>query len=261
MSKVLTAQAVAKMRVSGNLPREIPDAAAPGLYLIIYPSGKKSWALRFRRPDRRTAKIVLGSVSTINDANRDPNPVIGGHLTLAGARRLVGALKHNIAMGKDPAADHQAEKRNIALSAADTFAAAANDFVLQHAKKNTRLWQKQARLLGLREVNEDLELIHKGLAERWRNKPLSEIDPDTMFRLHRRGPPQGCARSGAYQPKGIRAAGAGRIRSPIKDVQLACGEAARQRQPAGRAETPCHLQAPRSGINRRGGGCVLAGDR
>ena len=86
-------------------------------------------------------------------------------------------------MGRDPAADHQAEKRNIALSAADTFAAAASDFVLQHAKKNTRLWQKQARLLGLREVNENLELIHKGLAERWRNKPLSEIDADTVFQF------------------------------------------------------------------------------
>ena len=67
MGKILTAQAVTRMKASGSLPREVADAAAPGLYLVIYPSGKKSWALRFRRPDRRTAKLVLGSVNAVGD--------------------------------------------------------------------------------------------------------------------------------------------------------------------------------------------------
>src|SRR5262245_36966355 len=126
MSKVLTAQAVAKLRAT-HVCREVPDAGAPGLYLIIYVSGKKSWALRFRRPgDRRPAKLVLGSVSTAADATRDPEPVVGGHLTLAAARRLVAALKHQIASGRDPAAAHQAEKQQ--LISADTFAGAATDF-------------------------------------------------------------------------------------------------------------------------------------
>jgi hypothetical protein len=183
MAKVLTAQAVARMKAYGNLPREIADAAAPGLYLVIYPSGKRSWALRFRRPDRRTAKLVLGSVSLVGDGGRDPDPVVGGHLTLAAARRLTAALKHRIAMGKDPAADHQAERRSIALSAADTFAVAAHDFIIQHAKRKTRRWVEQARLLGLKETDERLEPINGGLVMRWRNKPLSEIDTDTVFRL------------------------------------------------------------------------------
>jgi integrase len=171
------------MKAGGSLPREIADAAAPGLFLVIYPSGKKSWALRFRRPDRRTAKLVLGSVSLVGDGGRDPDPVVGGHLTLAVARRLAGALKHQIAMGRDPAAEHQAEQRSIALSAADTFAAAASDFILLYAKKKTRRWVEQARLLGLKKTDDGLEPIHGGLAMRWRNKPLSEIDADTMFRL------------------------------------------------------------------------------
>jgi integrase len=183
MAKVLTAQAVKRMKASGRLPREIPDAAAPGLFLVIYPSGRKSWALRFRRPDRRTAKLVLGSVSFVGDGARDPDPVIGGQLTLAAARRLVGALKHQIAMGKDPAAEYQAEQRSIGLSAADTFPAAACDFILQHAKRKTRRWIAQARLLGLRERDKGLEPIDGGLAMRWRNKPLSEVDTDTVFRL------------------------------------------------------------------------------
>jgi integrase len=183
VSKPLTAQAVAKMKATGDLPREVADTSAPGLYLVIYPSGKKSWALRFRRPDRRTAKLVLGSVNLIGDARRDPDPVVGGHLTLAAARRLVAALKHQIAMGKDPSAIYQAERRSIAMSAADSFAVAACDFISQHAQKNTRRWQEQARVLGLRKTDEGLEPIDGGLAMRWRDKPLAEIDTDTVFRL------------------------------------------------------------------------------
>jgi integrase len=152
--------------------------------LVVYPSGRKSWALRFRRPDRRTAKLVLGSVSTAADNKSDPDPVVGGHLTLAAARRLAGALRHQIAIGQDPAANHQHEKRSVALAAENTFAAAATDFILQHAKKNTRRWQVQARLLGLRPTaTMELELIPKGLAARWKDRPLAEIDADTVFRL------------------------------------------------------------------------------
>ena len=184
MAKVLTAQAVSKMKCTSALPLEVADAQAPGLYLVIYPSGKKSWALRFRRPDRRPAKLVLGSVSTVADDKRDPDPVVGGHLTLAAARRLAGALKHQIATGKDPAAEIQSERRTVALSAANTFLAAAVDFITQHAKKKTRRWQGQARLLGLRESDGDqLELVAKGLAARWRDRPLTEIDTDEVFRL------------------------------------------------------------------------------
>jgi hypothetical protein len=54
---------------------------------------------------------------------------------------------------------------------------------LQHAKKKTRRWIAQARLLGLKEKDDGLEPIDGGLAMRWRNKPLSEIDTDTVFRL------------------------------------------------------------------------------
>nr|WP_312014382.1 tyrosine-type recombinase/integrase [Bradyrhizobium sp. AUGA SZCCT0283] len=160
------------------------DSSVPGLYLVIYPSGKKSWALRFRRPaDRRTSKLVLGSVSTVADDRRDPDPVVGGHLTLAGARRLAALLKHEIATGRDVAAEAQAKKRSVALLAENTFSVAAADFITQHAKKKTRRWQEQAKLLGLREVDGKLELIERGLAARWQDKPLGEIDADLAFRL------------------------------------------------------------------------------
>ena len=58
---ILTAASVKKYHASAKR-REIPDARASGLYLLIQakPSGAKSWALRFRRPDGRPAKLTLG---------------------------------------------------------------------------------------------------------------------------------------------------------------------------------------------------------
>jgi hypothetical protein len=61
MAKVLTSAAVEKY-IGGDKRREIADAKASGLYLVIQPSGQKSWALRFRRPNGRPAKLTLGSV-------------------------------------------------------------------------------------------------------------------------------------------------------------------------------------------------------
>jgi integrase len=177
MSKPLTAAAIEKTR-PGKDRREIPDGGCRGLYLIVQPSGAKSWALRFRRPSGKPAKLVLGSVYAA--APKEPNtvPAIGGHLTLAAAHRLVTELRHQIAQGRDPAATHLAEKQHrriAAIEAAEnTFAAAAKDWIEQDASKNTRRWQEQARLLGLEP--DSLTFIPKGLAERWAERPVVDVD-------------------------------------------------------------------------------------
>jgi len=178
VAKILTAAAIAKMS-SGKSLREIPDGSAAGLYLLIHPSNKKVWALRYRRPaDQRPAKLTLGTVFT--DGNSEPNvaPVIGGHLTLAGARRLVAELKHEIALGRDPGTVHIAKKRNVTTT--ETFTTAARDFIDQHAKKNTRRWWETARVLGF---DKSGEIINRSLASRWHDKPLAEVDEDALFRV------------------------------------------------------------------------------
>jgi hypothetical protein len=71
----LTAAAVAKL-LPDKKRREIPDAGSPGLRLVIQPSGAKSWALRFRRPDGRTGKLTLGPFDPMSELEGDP--VIGG---------------------------------------------------------------------------------------------------------------------------------------------------------------------------------------
>jgi integrase len=175
---VLSTVAVASYK-PGNVRREIPDGGCPGLHLIVQPSGAKSWALRYRRPDKRTAKLAIGSVFE-KDGDKEPSvtPTIGGHLTLAGARRLVAELRHEIAQGRDPGAAHMVEKiqrQNKTLElAANTFEAAARDFIEQHARKKTRRWQEQARLLGLRP--NDMTPFPKGLVARWGKRSISAID-------------------------------------------------------------------------------------
>jgi integrase len=66
--------------------REIPDRISQ-VYLIVQPSGAKSWAVRYRL-DRREKKLTLGSY-----------PKIG----LAAARDLARKAHEDVAGGKDPA--------------------------------------------------------------------------------------------------------------------------------------------------------------
>src|SRR5262249_4181115 len=65
---------------------EIPDAVLPGLYLIVQPTGAKSWAVRYRI-GRRTCKLTL--------TGRYPV------LSLAKAREAARAALESVSAGKD----------------------------------------------------------------------------------------------------------------------------------------------------------------
>ena len=175
MPKTLTAIAVKNYR-PGKGRREISDGGCPGLHLVIQTSGHRSWALRFRRPSGRTAKLTLGPVDLSGEAEGEP--VIGQPLTLASARKLAAEVHRQRAMGRDVVADNDAAKRRQKFAqvtrAKNTFGGAARDFIEGHAKKKTRRWQEQARMLGLQP--EGLEFIRGGLADRWADKPVAEID-------------------------------------------------------------------------------------
>jgi integrase len=187
MAKTLTALTVKNHR-AGKERREIRDGGCPGLYLVVQAvSGHKSWAMRFRRPDGRPAKLTLGSVYAKDkqDKTPDPEPVIGGHLTLAAARALAAEVNRRRAMGIDVVADRDADRRRRRSEhetrARSTFAAAARDFVEGHAMKKTRRWKETARLLGLRPMPDGLGLIPKGLAERWADRPVAAIDGHDVY--------------------------------------------------------------------------------
>ena len=65
MPVTLTDRVVQQAKASGTR-LEIPDAVLPGLYLIVQPTGAKSWAVRYRI-GRRTRKLTL--------AGRYPDPL------------------------------------------------------------------------------------------------------------------------------------------------------------------------------------------
>jgi integrase len=188
MAKSLTAAAVAKFR-PGPVRREIPDAH--GLILIVQSSGHKSWAMRFRRPDGKSAKLTLGPVD-LSGAEAASEPVIGAPLTLSAARRLAAEVHRQRALGRDPVADYRAEKlrrrSKLSQSADNTFAAAARYYVEHGRKKRKRNrgWRATAQLLGLaypQADGGDPEFIRGGLAERWREKPIAEITSEDIFIL------------------------------------------------------------------------------
>ena len=183
MATTLTAVVVRNARPA-KARRDVADASCPGLQLTIEPTGSKRWTLRYRRPDGRSARLVLGSVY-VADKEPTTEPVIGGHLTLAGARRLVAALRHEIAQGRDPGAAHLTAKHRHRVQAearfANTFAAAAHDFVEQYAVKKIRRWKEIARLLGFHP--DGLTVIDGGLADRWSDKPVAEIDGHDIYQL------------------------------------------------------------------------------
>ena len=175
--------AAVKRYKPGKTRREIPDSKATGLYLVVQPTGAKSWALRFRRPDGRSAKLTLGPLDT--SAEPADEPVVGGPLTLGMARELAAKVHRERKRGVDVVAEEKAKKerkrREHAERSVNTFGAAVPDFC--HAYKpdrqhRLRYWRHMARVLGLAyQLNGGAPEIIKGsLADTWADKPLAEIN-------------------------------------------------------------------------------------
>jgi Arm DNA-binding domain len=89
--------------------RRIRDALAKSLFLVIEPSGTKSWQMRFRTPSGRIGKLTLGRVDFSGRDLKD-DPEIGQPLTLAAARQLAAKVHRERELGHDPIADHKARK-------------------------------------------------------------------------------------------------------------------------------------------------------
>ena len=117
MAKALTAAGIARYKPSKQR-REIRDGAATGLYLILQESGQRSFALRFRKPNGKPAKLTLGPVdlSGVEPAAAPSLDSLGAPLTLAAARQLAAELHRQRAMGRDVVADTKAARRRSGLA-------------------------------------------------------------------------------------------------------------------------------------------------
>jgi integrase len=155
--------------------RIIRDEGAESLFLVIQSSGHKAWLMRFRGPNGKPQKMVLGPV--FSGKETPGKPVIGEPLTLAGARLMAAQIQRERKQGQDPVAEHKARKHRARVEIEDrnanSFAAAATRFIEEHAKRNTRRWHETTRLLGF---EYDGRLLKGGLAERWATKPVRSVD-------------------------------------------------------------------------------------
>lgn len=107
MASTLTAKAVEAAK-PGAERREIPDGLLTGLYLVVQPTGAKSWAIRYRHAGK-PRKLALGPLAP-ELPGPEPEPVLGAPLTLGGARKIARAQLLEVAAGRDPAAERQAAK-------------------------------------------------------------------------------------------------------------------------------------------------------
>jgi integrase len=136
----LTAIKVANAKSDPRKRVEVPDAGKPGLYLVIQPNGRKSWAVRYRRlSDRKPRKLTLD-----------------GFPSLATAHKLAQAALDTVAEGGDPAAEKLEIRRAARTQTSDSIEDAIRLFLDKHVRtrggrpirETTR--RETARLLGFK---------------------------------------------------------------------------------------------------------------
>lgn len=123
-AKPLTHRAIDALASDPLARREVPDGGAAGLYLVIQPSGAKSWAVRYRYADK-PRKMTVGAW-----------PETG----LADARRAAERALEAVAAGRDPAAEHLEAKRAAKAEAEadpdrDLVRGVVAKFLAKHASK------------------------------------------------------------------------------------------------------------------------------
>jgi integrase len=112
----LTPVSVANAKPAGKR-REISDGGS-GLWLVVQPSGTKSWAVRYRfagQPKKLTLKAA----------------------SLADARRQTAEALFEIEQGRDPTVRRQAAKHDKAARNLDTVDRLSAEFLDRYAKKRT----------------------------------------------------------------------------------------------------------------------------
>ncbi|MGF1553430.1 MAG: tyrosine-type recombinase/integrase [Paracoccaceae bacterium] len=95
MARALTARGVEAAKADPAKRQEIPDGALPGLFLVVQPSGAKSWAVRYRH-ENRPRKLTLGKAPA---------------LSLGKAREAARVALRAVAEGADPAGTKASTKR------------------------------------------------------------------------------------------------------------------------------------------------------
>ncbi|MEL4069536.1 integrase arm-type DNA-binding domain-containing protein [Ochrobactrum sp. GPK 3] len=160
MSKtVLTIKFVEAVKPEAKGRLEIPDAGLPGMYLVVQPSGAKSWAYRYRIGGK-PKKLTIGSVLAKREAGEVEGDLpFGIPMTLSEARRATRQAMQLVAEGIDPAAEKKAAKEGVITPEEQARVAQeeaarleknkvkylSEDFVERYAKPKNKSWKEVQR--------------------------------------------------------------------------------------------------------------------
>ncbi|TXN00563.1 DUF4102 domain-containing protein [Methylobacterium sp. WL64] len=149
VAKVLTMQSVERHKPQPAGRVEIPDAALPGFYLVVQPSGAKSWAVRYRFGGK-TRKFTIG-----------PYPLFD----LGSARAAAREALQMAARGRDPVLEKKASVEAALAAERDTVRAIAAEYVERHLKPNSKP----------RYAAEAEALLRNHVIARWGDRRIGEI--------------------------------------------------------------------------------------
>jgi integrase len=151
MAKTLTAISIEKLK-PGTERREIPDPGARGLYVVVQPSGTKSFAVRYR----------YGGVP--KKLTLQPG------ISLAAARKAAADALFEVQQGRDPAEIKKAAQAKAVAARADTLRAVAEEYLNRERDKLRTIDQRRATFE---------RLIFPKLGAR----PIAEIKRSEIVRL------------------------------------------------------------------------------
>lgn len=151
MAKPLTAQAIERIKADPEKRLEIADGLLPGFYVVVQPSGRKSFAVRYRA-DGRPRKLTIG-----------PFP----RLSLADAREAARTALRAVDEGRDPAAEKKEARKG--LSVAELIA----EFQRLHVKGRN----------GVRWSAESARIFERDIVPRWGARRADSITRRNVIAL------------------------------------------------------------------------------
>jgi integrase len=154
----LTAAAINAMRPHPKR-YEVHDRGCPGLYVVVFPSGRKSFVVRYRSHGL-SRKLSLGPFV---EQETQEAIALDAPLSLSAARMKATAALHRAKAGFDPAGEKREKKQAERVQDSNSLAVVVETFL--------ELQQREAPLRSIDQRRADLKL----LCEKFGRRPVDSI--------------------------------------------------------------------------------------
>ena len=146
MAKPLTAVAVANLKPRSQR-YEVSDPGCAGLRVVVFPSRKKSFVVRFRFRGL-PRKLTLGPCLGGGNGQGEPadTPELNTPLSLAAARELATKALRQAKSGSDPCAAKQRARQQERAAESDTLRAISDEYLRREGPRLRTLNQRRADL-------------------------------------------------------------------------------------------------------------------